>query len=63
MLPAFGSIATQQANPTKHTMSKVNQFLGYASTHPDAIITYHASNMILVGHSAESYLSESKDLS
>ena len=34
--------------------------LDYASTHPDAIITYHASNMVLVGHSGISYLSESK---
>ncbi len=28
------------------------------ATHPNAIITYHASNMVLVGHSNTSYLSE-----
>ena len=57
MLAALISIATQQANPTKHTMAKVNQFLDYASTHPHAIITYYASYMVLVVHSDASYLS------
>jgi hypothetical protein len=41
-------------------MKKVQQFLDYASTHPDAIITYHTSDMVLVGHSDASYLSKSK---
>ena len=40
-------------------MAKVTQFLNYAATHPDAIVTYHASNMVLAGHSNASYLSES----
>ncbi len=40
-------------------MAKVTQFLDYAATHPDAIVTYHASNMVLAGHSDVSYLSES----
>jgi hypothetical protein len=58
MLTALGSIATQQANPTKNTMIKVKQFLDYASTHPDAIVTYQASVMVLTAHSYASYLSE-----
>ena len=41
-------------------MTKIKQFLDYAATHPDAIITYHASDMVLVGHSHASYLSETK---
>jgi len=41
-------------------MQKVKQFLDYAATHPDAIITYRASDMVLVGHSDASYLSETK---
>ena len=41
-------------------MQKVKQLLDYATTHPDAIITYQASNMILAIHSDASYLSESK---
>ncbi len=42
MLTALGSIATQQASPTEHTMQKVLQFLDYAATHPDAIVTYQS---------------------
>jgi hypothetical protein len=60
MLTALGSIATQQANPTKNTMIKVKQFLDYASTHPDVIVTYQASGMVLAAHSDASYLSEAK---
>jgi hypothetical protein len=54
----LGSLATQQANPTTKTKKIVHQFLNYAATHPDAIITYQASNMVLAGHSNASYLSE-----
>jgi hypothetical protein len=60
MLTALGSLATQQANPTVNTMIKVRQFLDYAATHLDAIVTYHTSDMVLAGHSNASYLSESK---
>ena len=60
MLPALGHIATQQASPTKNTMNKVKHFLDYAASHPDAIITYRASDMVLDAHSDASYLSESK---
>ena len=60
MLPALGSIATQQANPTENTMKKVKQFLNYAATHPDVIVTYRASDMVIAVHSDASYLSESK---
>jgi hypothetical protein len=59
MLPALGTLATQQASPTKNTMKKIKQFLDFAATHPDAVVTYHASNMVLAGHSKASYLSKS----
>ena len=59
MLAALGSIATQQANPMQLTLAKAKQLLDYTATHPDAIITYQASNMVLAGHSDTSYLSES----
>jgi hypothetical protein len=59
MLAALGSLATQQANPTQNTMEKVKQLLDYAATHPDAIVTYNASDMVLAAHSNASYLSES----
>ena len=60
MLPALVTIATQQSAPTENTMHKVNKFIDYAETHPNAIITYCASNMIMAAHSDASYLSESK---
>jgi hypothetical protein len=40
MLPALGSLATQQVNPMQNTNKLVHQLLNYATTHPDAIITY-----------------------
>ena len=41
-------------------MQRVKQLLYYATTHPNAIITYRASAMVLTGHSDASYLSEAK---
>ncbi len=41
-------------------MKRVNQFLDYMWTHPDAIIRYRASDMILNVHSDASYLSAPK---
>jgi hypothetical protein len=58
MLPALGSLATQQANLMQNTKKMVHQLLDYATTHTNAIITYQASNMVLAGHSDASYLSE-----
>ncbi len=59
MLPALGTLATQQATPTKNTMKKNKQFLDYASTNPSAVVTYHASNMVLAGHSDALHFSKS----
>jgi hypothetical protein len=50
-------IATQQAAPTENTKKQVDRFLDYMWTHPDAIIRYRASDMILNVHSNASYLS------
>ncbi len=58
MLTALGSLVTQQANPTTNTKKLFHQFLDYVAAHPDAIITYQASNMVLARHSNASYLSE-----
>ena len=41
-------------------MKKVKHFLDYAASHPDAIITYQASDMVLAAHNDASYLSDSK---
>ncbi len=52
--------APQQAAPTENTMKWVSQFLDNMGTHPDAIIRYRASDMILNVHSDASYLSSPK---
>ncbi len=57
---ALSEISSQQSAPTENTMKRVNQFLDYMWTHPDAIIRYRASDMILNVHSDASYLSEPK---
>ena len=56
----FLKIASQQAAPTENTMKHVNQFLNYMWTHPDVIIRYRASDMILNVPSDASYLSAPK---
>ncbi len=41
-------------------MTCCKQLLDYAATHPDTILTYKRSNMVLVVHSTASYLSKPK---
>jgi hypothetical protein len=60
MLTMLSAIASIQAAPTKDTMMQCKQFLDYATTHQDTIITYRKSDMVLVVHSNASYLSEPK---
>ena len=60
MLVALSAIAAQQSQPTEQTMKKTLIFLDYVTTHPDAILTFNASNMILNIHSDVSYLTEPK---
>ncbi len=60
MLTALSAIASAQAKPTEDTMTLCKQFLNYAATHQDTIITYRKSNMVLVVHSDASYLSKPK---
>ena len=60
MLVALSAIASEQASPTKQTMEKTKKFLDYVTSHPDAILTFSASNMVLNVHSDASYLTEPK---
>ena len=60
MLPALSAIASSQAAPTQAIMKKIELFLDYAALHPDVIVTYRASKMILALHSNASYLSKPK---
>jgi len=41
-------------------MQQTLQLLDYLSTQEDAVLSYHASNMVLAEHSYASYLSEPK---
>eukprot|EP00804_Cyclotella_cryptica_P016149 CCRYP_004247-RA/>CCRYP_004247-RA protein AED:0.38 eAED:0.38 QI:0/0/0/1/1/1/2/0/365 len=57
ILVALNAIANEQKNPTQRTKERVLQFLDYMATHPDAIVRFYKSDMILQGHSDASYLS------
>jgi hypothetical protein len=63
MLPALGSIAASQANPTQQTMETITQLLNYCATHPSAVVRYSASDMVLWIDSDASYLSVSESRS
>ena len=60
MLTALGSITDQKANPTEKTMQKVKQLLDYAASHPDAVLTYQAIEMVLESHSYTLYIYKKK---
>jgi hypothetical protein len=57
-LTALSALTSEEANPTEHTMQKCKQFFDYAATHPNAVLTYRPSNMVLTVHSDASYLSK-----
>jgi hypothetical protein len=60
MLTPQSALASEQAAPTEATMEKCLQFLDYAASQEDAILTYKASDMVLAIHSDASYLSKPK---
>jgi hypothetical protein len=57
ILMALSAIASQQAAPTEDTCNRMNQFLDFMATHPDAKQIYPASDMVLNVYSNASYLS------
>ena len=60
MLVALSAIAADRVTPPQNTVEKVDQLLDYAASQEDAVITYHASDMVLAVHSDASHLSEPK---
>ena len=58
MLVALTALVSEQAIPTKNKMEKVMRLLDYAASQEEAVITYHASDMVLACHSNASYLSK-----
>jgi len=57
-LTGLSGIASEQAAATESTEQRVEQMLDYLATHPDTIVRYYASDMVLNIHSDASYLSE-----
>ena len=60
MLVALNAISMQQASPTQKTIERVKQLLDYCASQEEAVLTYHASDMVLAIHSNSGYLNESK---
>ena len=58
VLMALSSIASEQTKGTKRTLEKAYQVLDYLASHPDAVVRFRASDMVLNIHSDASYLSE-----
>jgi hypothetical protein len=46
VLMTLNDIATEQTKSNEKTQAATNQLLDYLATHPDAIIKYHASDMM-----------------
>ena len=60
MLVTLGTLASTQANATITTADAIIQLLNYAATHPNAVVRFYSSGMVLYLHSDASYLSEPK---
>ena len=52
----IGAVRHNRVNNGKKTLF----FLNYAATHPDNVLTYNKSNMVLAVHSNTSYLTKPK---
>jgi hypothetical protein len=57
MLAALKSIASAQAKGTQAALKACLRLLNYAATHPNTIVRFHASNMVIHTDSDASYLS------
>jgi hypothetical protein len=58
ILKALNSLARQQSTPTQATAARADHLLDYLHTHPDAVIRFYPSDMILQIHSDASYINE-----
>ena len=47
-------------DPNEQDEKDINHFLDYMETHPDAVVRFHASDMILRANTYASYLTEPK---
>jgi hypothetical protein len=60
VLMALSTIASEQTKGTARTLEKAYQVLDYLATHPNAVVRFRASKMVMNIHSDASYLSEPK---
>ena len=60
ILVALSALTSAQSTPAEDTMQRMHHLLDYIATHPDAIVSYAKSNMILGVHSNVSYLNKPK---
>ncbi len=60
LLCPISTIASQSSKPTEDTMLQTLQLLDYLATQEDAVLSCHASDMVLAVHSNTSYLSKPK---
>jgi hypothetical protein len=58
VLMALSTIASEQTKDTKRTLEKAYQVIDYLATHPNAVVQFCASDMVMNIHSDASYLSE-----
>jgi hypothetical protein len=56
----ISAMALQSSKPTEDTMQQTLQLLDYLAMQEDAILSYHASNMVLAVHSNTSLLNKPK---
>ncbi len=60
LLVPLSAVATQQSAPTERTKELVHQLLDFCATQEEAVLTFNASDMVLVVHSNAGYLNERK---
>ena len=56
MLHVLNDLATRVKDRTQKTVEALYHFLDYCATHPEAVVLYQASDMILHNHSDAAYL-------
>ena len=60
MMISLSEISSNQEALTEETIYKAKYFLGYAESHPDVILSYSASDMVLAAHIDALYLTKPK---
>ena len=63
VLLSLSALASEQTSPTENIMKKVMLFINYAASQEEAVVTYHASDMVPACQSDTLYLSEPGSLS